>query len=227
MADTKPTKKSDAAKPEAKAESKAAAPDTAGAPAAPAKPARAPKPAPVIPAPTITAAAIPAPAIPAPAIPAPSIGSTPGAAERPLSAPKPAKGGWWWGVGRRKTAVARVRIKPATGEGKVQVHTVKKGVFKSIEQYFAEDRDRADAISPLKATNTLGKLEVFIRLDGGGYMGQAQAAMLALARALKDYDPAVEPALRQHGMLTRDARDVERKKYGQAGARRRFQFSKR
>lgn len=167
-----------------------------------------------------SSAAVP---IPAPAIPAPGAAT----AERPIAKPKPAKGGWWWGVGRRKTAVARVRLRPSSGEGKVQIHTTKKDVFKSVEQYFAEDRDRADATAPLKATNTSGKLDVFVRLDGGGFMGQAQAMKLAIARALKDYDPAVEPTLRQQGMLTRDARDVERKKYGQAGARRRFQFSKR
>lgn len=170
------------------------------------------------PSPAPSAVPIPAPAIPSPVV-------TTG--ERPIAKPKPARGGWWWGVGRRKTAVARVRLRPASGEGKVQIHTLKKDVFKSVEQYFAEDRDRADALSPLKATNTSGKLDVFVRLDGGGYMGQAQAMKLGIARALKDYDPSVEPTLRQLGMLTRDARDVERKKYGQAGARRRFQFSKR
>ena len=99
--------------------------------------------------------------------------------------------------------------------------------FKAINEYFAEDRDRTDAIAALKATGMLGRVDVFVRLNGGGFMGQAQAMKLALARALKDFDPNVEATLRQHGMLTRDARDVERKKYGQAGARRRFQFSKR
>ncbi|MBY0307437.1 MAG: 30S ribosomal protein S9, partial [Phycisphaerales bacterium] len=72
-----------------------------------------------------------------------------------------------------------------------------------------------------------GKVEVFARLDGGGFMGQAGALMMGLARALKEYDPALEVQLRGSGMLTRDPREVERKKYGQAGARRRFQFSKR
>jgi small subunit ribosomal protein S9 len=151
--------------------------------------------------------------------------------EKPIAKPKPAKGGWWWGVGRRKSAVARVRIKPATGEsGKVQIHAVTRkagATFKAINEYFAEDRDRNDAVAALKATGMLGRVDVFVRLDGGGYMGQAQAMKLALARALKDFDPNVEATLRQHGMLTRDARDVERKKYGQSGARRSFQFSKR
>ncbi|MFO0083363.1 MAG: 30S ribosomal protein S9 [Phycisphaerales bacterium] len=151
--------------------------------------------------------------------------------EKPIAKPKPAKGGWWWGVGRRKTAVARVRLKPASGEsGKVQIHAVTRksgATFKAINEYFAEDRDRTDAIAALKATGMLGRVDVFVRLNGGGFMGQAQAMKLALARALKDFDPNVEATLRQHGMLTRDARDVERKKYGQAGARRRLQFSKR
>lgn len=193
------------------------------------KPARKPAPAAAA-APAIPAPAIPAPVVATPAIPAPALAGT-ATSERPIGKPKPAKGGWWWGVGRRKTAVARVRLRPAKGgEGKVMVHSSKNPKFegyKSIEQYFAEVRDRTDALSPLKLTSTLGKLDVFVRLDGGGFMGQAQALKLGLARALKDYDPAVEPALRDQGMLTRDSRDVERKKYGQAGARRRFQFSKR
>jgi small subunit ribosomal protein S9 len=73
----------------------------------------------------------------------------------------------------------------------------------------------------------MGKLDVFIRPSGGGYMGQAQAIRLGIARALRDYDPSLEQVLREKGFLTRDAREVERKKYGQPGARRRFQFSKR
>ncbi|MBL0871097.1 MAG: 30S ribosomal protein S9 [Phycisphaerales bacterium] len=153
------------------------------------------------------------------------------AAERPAGQPKPAdKQGWWWGLGRRKTAVARVRLRaPKDGTAKVLIHTEQSKVkkAKTIEEYFAEERDRTDAMSPLKATNTAGRLEVFIRVNGGGYMGQAQAIKLAIARALKDFDPSTESTLRDNGMLTRDARDVERKKYGQAGARRRFQFSKR
>lgn len=144
---------------------------------------------------------------------------------RPLSAPEPPDAhGWWWGTGRRKSAVARCRIKPGTGVVKVQV-TRKK--FKTVEEYFTEMRDRNDVVAPLGVTETLGKLDVVIRCSGGGYMGQAQAALLGIARALKKYDPTLEPALRDHGLLTRDAREVERKKYGQAGARRRFQFSKR
>lgn len=156
----------------------------------------------------------------APAAPAP--------AERPMRTAQPAdKHGWWWGTGRRKTAVARARMKPSKeGQGAVKVQVADKK-FKTIEEYFCEMRDRADAVSALTVTKTTGKFDIILRMSGGGYMGQAQAARLAIARALRDYDPTLEQALRDNGMLTRDAREVERKKYGLAGARRRFQFSKR
>lgn len=146
---------------------------------------------------------------------------------RKVRPPAQAKNGWWWGTGRRKRAVARVRIRPATGaEGKVQIQ-VGKDEYKSIEQYFAEARDRNDVFAPLTVAGLNGKFDVTARCAGGGYMGQAQAVRLGLARALRDYDPNLEEAMRNAGFLTRDAREVERKKYGQAGARRRFQFSKR
>jgi small subunit ribosomal protein S9 len=154
------------------------------------------------------------------------VASSSAPAPRPLRAPKPAKGGWWWGTGRRKRAVARVRVRPTTGEAKVTICLAGKKT-KTVEQYFAEERDRNDAVAPLKVSNTFGKLDVFVRLSGGGYMGQAGAMKMGIARALRDYDPTTEAALRDTGMLTRDAREVERKKYGQSGARRRFQFSKR
>jgi len=144
-----------------------------------------------------------------------------------LPDPKPAdKHGWWWGVGRRKSAVARVRLRPSQGAGVMKIQITKKK-FKSVDEYFSELRDRADAVAPLKITDTDGKLDVFVRVHGGGYMGQAQAIRLGIARALVGYDPNFEPALREAGYLTRDARKVERKKYGQPGARRSFQFSKR
>jgi small subunit ribosomal protein S9 len=142
---------------------------------------------------------------------------------RPAAEPK---GGWWWGTGRRKRAVARIRLKPASGEGKIQIQTSRNNM-KTVEQYFAEERDRNDCFAPLKATDTLGKLDIVVRAAGGGFMGQAQAIRLGIARALIGWDPTLEEALRNQGYLTRDAREVERKKYGQAGARRRFQFSKR
>lgn len=142
--------------------------------------------------------------------------------------PVAAKNGWWWGTGRRKRAVARVRMKPASGtaEGTIKVQ-IGKDEYKTIEQYFAELRDRADVVAPLKVCNILGKFDIIAKCSGGGYMGQAQAIRLGISRALRDYDPTLEDALRDAGFLTRDAREVERKKYGQAGARRRFQFSKR
>ncbi|CAG0963177.1 30S ribosomal protein S9 [Phycisphaerales bacterium] len=151
----------------------------------------------------------------------------PAQATRPVKVAKPAdKRGWWWGTGRRKTAVARIRIRPATGPATFVV-IGKTGKKKTPEVYFAEDRDRNDCYAAFKATNMEGKFEVVAVCHGGGFMGQAQAIRLGIARALSGYDPTCEAALRQAGFLTRDSREVERKKYGQAGARRRFQFSKR
>jgi small subunit ribosomal protein S9 len=135
------------------------------------------------------------------------------------SASKPSKGNWWWGTGRRKTAVARVRIKP--GEGKFFINE------RPMEQYFSEERDRNDVMGVLKKTSAAGAIDVQVMSHGGGFTGQAGAVILGLARALLKYDPTLEPILRENGYLTRDSRKVERKKYGQAGARRRFQFSKR
>lgn len=149
-------------------------------------------------------------------------------AERPLRDAVPADAhGWWWGTGRRKAAVARVRMRPAKdGEAKLVIQKTRKK-FKTVEEYFSEDRDRGDCYAPLKATDTFDKMEVVVRAHGGGTMGQAQAIRLGIARALAGYDPNFEKALRDAGFLSRDARRVERKKYGQPGARRRFQFSKR
>jgi small subunit ribosomal protein S9 len=144
---------------------------------------------------------------------------------RPLAQPEPPDAnGWWWGTGRRKSAVARVRIKPGNGDIKVQVS---RKVTKSVDEYFTEMRDRNDVHAPLRVTGLDGKFDVVARCSGGGYMGQAQAVRLGIARAIKKYDPSLEGKLRDAGYLTRDPREVERKKYGQAGARRRFQFSKR
>jgi len=134
--------------------------------------------------------------------------------------------GWWWGVGRRKNAVARVRMKPASGSGAIKIQKTRK-LFKDIDTYFTEVQDRADVAAPLKVTGTEGKMDIVVRAHGGGHTGQAQAIRLAIARALRDYDPNLEDALREHGYLTVDDRRVERKKYGQPGARKRFQFSKR
>ncbi len=129
------------------------------------------------------------------------------------------KYGWWWGTGRRKTAVARVRIRP--GGGKFVVNK------RSFETYFTEDRDRKDLTGVLSNTRTTGNIDVYVNVCGGGYTGQAGAIIQGLGRALLCYDPSLEPILRDHDYLTRDPRKVERKKYGQPGARKRFQFSKR
>jgi small subunit ribosomal protein S9 len=147
---------------------------------------------------------------------------------RKVRDPKPAdKYGWWWGTGRRKTAVARVRMRLAKGEkGSYQIES-EGGSVRPVDKFFAEERDRADANAPLVVTKTEGKFDIIVQTHGGGFMGQAQAVRLGLARALLNYDPSLEGPLREAGYLTRDAREVERKKYGQAGARRRFQFSKR
>jgi small subunit ribosomal protein S9 len=146
---------------------------------------------------------------------------------KPRQAVPADKHGWWWGTGRRKTAVARVRIRLAKGDAPVFLIESNSGKQRPVDEYFAEERDRSDCRAALKVTSTDGKFDVLVKCHGGGFMGQAQAVRLGIARALRDYDPSLEDALRDAGFLTRDAREVERKKYGQAGARRRFQFSKR
>jgi len=134
--------------------------------------------------------------------------------------PEPeAKKHYFWGTGRRKTAVARVRIRPGSGKFEINKRT--------IEQYFSEDQHRNDVVAPLQATATLGKVDVFVNVTGGGPTGQAGAIVLGVARALKTANSQYENALRDGGYLTRDSRMVERKKYGRRGARRSFQFSKR
>jgi small subunit ribosomal protein S9 len=124
-----------------------------------------------------------------------------------------------WGVGRRKTAVARVRIAP--GGGKIEING------RTLNDYFTAERDRKAIFGPLEVTNTGGKMDVLVNASGGGPTGQAGAIVMGLGRALAKYDQGLEGALRNAGFLTRDSRMKERKKYGQRGARRRFQFSKR
>ena len=142
--------------------------------------------------------------------------------EQAQKKPKPAsepKGGYWWGTGRRKSAIARVRIKP--GDGKMLVNK------KPLDEYFPREQDRKSVTAPLKAVGAEKTFDVFINVKGGGITGQAGASLLGVARALRSYDDSFVPALRDGGHLTRDPRMVERKKPGRAGARRRFQFSKR
>ncbi len=163
-----------------------------------------------------------------------SLGDLPGATPAapvnpaPVRTAKPAdKKGWWWGTGRRKAAVCRVRIRPATGANATVSIIGTNPKPKEVDVYFTETQDRTDAVSALTLTGNFGKFEVKAKCHGGGHMGQAGAMRLAIARALVDFDPNLYIPLRDAGFLTRDARKVERKKYGQAGARRRFQFSKR
>ncbi len=142
------------------------------------------------------------------------------AVEVVVAAPaKPDKGGFYWGTGRRKAGIARVRVRPGTGKFLIN--------GREVNNYFTEERDQKDSIAPLKLTNTADKLDVFVNAHGGGYMGQAGAVLLGLSRALIKYDPSLETVIRGEGFLSRDSRRVERKKYGQPGARKRFQFSKR
>jgi small subunit ribosomal protein S9 len=124
-----------------------------------------------------------------------------------------------WGTGRRKTAVARVRLR--SGAGGFQVNG------KDWKAYFPTDEMQVLAMGPLKATDSLARFDIHANVNGGGPVGQAGAVRLGIARALKKIDETLEPALREGGFLTRDARMKERKKYGQRGARRKFQFSKR
>ena len=130
-----------------------------------------------------------------------------------------AKYGYWWGTGRRKTSVARVRIRP--GSGKFLVNK------RELDDYFHRDQDRKAALAALKLVQAEKSFDVFVNVRGGGITGQAGATLLGVARALRTYDENYSVALRDNGLLTRDPRMVERKKPGQAGARRRFQFSKR
>jgi small subunit ribosomal protein S9 len=123
------------------------------------------------------------------------------------------------GIGRRKTSVARVWIRPGSGNWEIN--------GRNIDEYFPRLSHQQHAQEPLAAVNMLGRFDLHIAVDGGGETGQAGAIRLALARALLNYDAELRGTLRSKGMLTRDAREVERKKPGRPGARKRFQFSKR
>ena len=123
------------------------------------------------------------------------------------------------GTGRRKTSVARVRL--SAGTGKVSVNG------RSLEEYFPLETQRSDVLLPLNITDTSNKLDVRINVCGGGMSGQAGAARHGISRALLNVDADLRPVLKSAGFLTRDQRMKERKKYGQPGARRSFQYSKR
>jgi small subunit ribosomal protein S9 len=124
-----------------------------------------------------------------------------------------------WGLGRRKSAAARVRLKPGAGGFVVN--------GRELNQFFPVLGAQMRATEPLRATGTAGQYDVLATVDGGGTIGQAEAVTLGLARALKKLNPGFDLVLRQNGLLTRDSRMKERKKYGRRGARRGFQFSKR
>ena len=160
-------------------------------------------------------------AIPAPAAEQPAIEATAPAAQPAVEAPPVPTGPrtFFWGVGRRKSAVARVRV--AIGTGKVEING------RPLNEYLTNERDRKAIFLPLEVTNTGGKVDVIARCTGGGATGQSGAIVLGIGRALLKFDRSTEVALRAGGLLTRDSRMKERKKYGQRGARRRFQFSKR
>ncbi|MBE2188240.1 MAG: 30S ribosomal protein S9 [Desulfobulbaceae bacterium] len=123
-------------------------------------------------------------------------------------------------TGRRKTSVAQVRM-VTPGTGKVYVNK------REFDTYFPVDLNRIEAVKPFMVTGTEGKFDVSVTVRGGGISGQTGAIQLGIARALVEYDEEMRSPLRQAGLMTRDPRMVERKKYGQKKARKRFQFSKR
>ena len=124
-----------------------------------------------------------------------------------------------WGTGRRKTSVARVRIRP--GSGKIVVN---KRLF---EEFFVREQEREEAARPLRVTERENRYDIFVNVKGGGIHGQAGAVSLGIARALAKAERGLETKLRDEGLLTRDPREKERKKYGRRKARASFQFSKR
>jgi small subunit ribosomal protein S9 len=123
------------------------------------------------------------------------------------------------GTGRRKTSVARVRIRP--GDGKILINS------RELDKYFLSIRQRNSVLAPLDQTGKRGQVDVVINVDGGGITGQADACKLGIARALKKFDEQLADGMRDTGLLTRDSRMKERKHYGLRGARRGTQFSKR
>ena len=125
----------------------------------------------------------------------------------------------YYATGRRKTSAARVFLRPGTGQ-----ITVNRRQF---DEFFPSEALRMLVKQPLAITETAGKFDILATVVGGGVAGQAGAVKLGIARALCEYNVELRPALKKEGLLTRDARAKERKKYGMAGARKRFQFSKR
>ena len=126
---------------------------------------------------------------------------------------------WFHGTGRRKESIARVFVRP--GSGKFTVNG------SDVEKYFPNHAWKHDATEPLKFTSLTEQVDVVATAKGGGVGGQAGAVRMGLSRAISRFNPELRPALRKNGFLTRDSRMKERKKYGQKGARKRFQFTKR
>ena len=124
-----------------------------------------------------------------------------------------------YGTGRRKSATARVFIKPGTGQIVINK--------RKIEDYFQSEMHRMIIRQPLHLTDTAGKLDILVNVEGGGFAGQAGAVRHGVTRALIEFNPEFRTRLKKAGFVTRDPRVKERKKYGQKGARKRFQFSKR
>ena len=125
-------------------------------------------------------------------------------------------------VGKRKSAIARVFLKPRAGDtGTIRVND------RSFEEFFTRPTSRMLIMQPLELTSTVGRFDIMVNVSGGGVSGQAGAVKHGISRALLLVDPAFRPVLKKAGHITRDSREVERKKYGLAGARRRFQYSKR
>jgi small subunit ribosomal protein S9 len=122
-------------------------------------------------------------------------------------------------VGRRKESVARVRVVPGTGNITIN--------GRPMDEYFGRETSKMILVEPLKLVDQIGKVDVFVNASGGGLSGQAGAIRHGISRALCEINPDFRPVLKKAGFMTRDARAVERKKYGRPGARKRFQFSKR
>ncbi len=125
----------------------------------------------------------------------------------------------FYATGKRKTSIARVFMKP--GAGKITVNT------KDVGEYFSRETAKMVVYQPLELTKTLDKFDISVNVTGGGISGQAGAVKHGISKALLEYDPECRQVLKRAGLITRDSRVKERKKYGQRGARARFQFSKR
>jgi small subunit ribosomal protein S9 len=125
----------------------------------------------------------------------------------------------YYGTGRRKTSTARVYLRPGSGEIKIN--------RRPFDNYFPNEALRMIIRQPLRLTDTAQKFDILVNVDGGGVSGQAGAVRHGITRALMEYNPDLRPTLKKAGLITRDPRKKERKKYGQKGARKRFQFSKR